>query len=425
MKRFLIGIYAGCTLLSLLASPAPANEAVVAIRVVDCDAPVQSHKRGICENKLSAEDFTALAPGVSWYYNWHFETKEVPPADAKMDFVPMVWGDTDERLRGFEKYLVAGHKPRAVLAINEPNLKGQAFITPEKSAALYLKIKAIADPYKIPVVGPNMALGSPANQSISAADPIEKKNVTYTFMVPYLKAFNHYIGDDSKIGALGIHGYGNFGELDWMSGLLSKEFGKPVWVTEYAWWKAPSDAEELKYLVQSTDLLERLPMVHAYAWFKDRVEGNKRISLLEKEPGKLTAIGKAYVTLPVHDADIYYRLPGKLSAGRYVRQSRMQMNPTDDAGGFIDMTAQKESAWCDYNVQVQTPGLWKVSIRTKGKEGDISISKDGQSLATEKIPAGNWQTISTKVQLGKGSQSLHIACTQAGQVIEWIEFSEP
>src|ERR1043165_10050756 len=54
------------------------------IRVVACDAKVPSKKRGICANKLSAEDFRAFAPAVTWYYNWHYKTDHVPPSDVKM-----------------------------------------------------------------------------------------------------------------------------------------------------------------------------------------------------------------------------------------------------------------------------------------------------------------------------------------------------
>jgi len=205
------------------------------VRLFNCDEPVQSYKRGLCENHLSPDDFKALAPGVSLFYNWHYETKDLPPAGVNMEFLPMCWGDTQDRLSGLDRYL-SNHKPRAVLAINEPNLKGQAFIPPEQTAKLFLKIKAIADKHGVPVVGPHMALGSAPNESISADDPIENKKMTYTFMVPFLKAFYHYVGSKDAVGALGVHGYGNMGEFNWLSGVLTKEFNTPVWVTEYAFW---------------------------------------------------------------------------------------------------------------------------------------------------------------------------------------------
>lgn len=414
-------IVLGMILASFLA-PKTQAEDPPAIRVVNCNAVIQSSKRGVAENHLSAEDFAALAPGVSWYYNWHFKTDDIPPAGVKMEYIPMVWGDTQERLDGLEAYLAAGNKPRAVFAINEPNLKGQAFITPEQTAKLFLKTKAIADKYKLPVVGPHMALGSAEKDSISADDPIENKKVTYKTMAPFLKAFIHFAGSAKQIDSFGVHGYGNVGEVAWMSNVLTKEFDKPVWVTEYAWPKAADDAEELKYLIQATDLLERSPQVKGYAWFKERDIGNKRISLFEKEPGKLSAIGRAYVTMPVHDADIYYRLPGKLSAGRYFAMRDMLILPTTDSAGIVDMMSERADAKCDYHLQIDTPGQYVVRVRAAGVGG----AEFGKNVLRLNHASGNdWKTTEIAIQLDKGLVTFTVQSRERNQRIAWIEFLKP
>ncbi len=419
-------LFGNCLFLLLILMPTTFCSSAFAaepikVRVVSCDEPVQSHKRGVCENHLSADDFKALAPGVSWFYNWHYETKDLPPAGVNMEFLPMCWGDSPDCLDGLDRYL-ATHKPRAVLAINEPNLKGQAFIPPEQTARLYQKIKAIAQKHGVPVVGPHMALGSEPNESISADDPIENKKVTYTFMVPFLKAFYHYLGSPKKLDALGVHVYGNMGEFNWLSGVLAKEFNTQVWVTEYAWWKVPSDAEAMKFMVQSTDLLERSPQVQGYAWFKERIDTNQRISLFDREFGKLTPIGHAYVNLPVHDADVFYKLPGKLSAGKYVAMKDAQIYPSSDEGAFVDMQADKGNASCDYNLMVDAATTFTVRVRASGAES-IVVSKTGLSLQGK---AGkDWKTLETKLQLTKGSTTLRVTFTEKGQRIESIEFTKP
>ena len=56
----------GLVLLSLAFS----SEVLAQTQIVNCDAQVQSRKRGIAVNSMSAADFEAVAPGVSWYYNW-------------------------------------------------------------------------------------------------------------------------------------------------------------------------------------------------------------------------------------------------------------------------------------------------------------------------------------------------------------------
>ena len=383
---------------------------------MDCEQAVQSHKRGLCANELSAEDFRAIAPGVSWFYNWHFQPKEAPPKDVPVEFVPMVWSNDAARLEGLTAYL-AGHKARAVLALNEPNLKGQAFITPEESAKSYVAIKVVADPYGIPVIGPHMALGSAAKDSITAEDPIDKKKVTYTFMVPFLKAFLFY-ADKTEVHATAFHSYGNIDEMRWAVGMMAKDFARPVWVTEYAQWSAPNAEASRKYLIQATDMMERNPSVEGYAWFKERVKDNSKISLFERTPGKLTPLGEAYVNLPVHDADVYYRLPGKLQAERYVQLDKMEIFPTSDSDGFCHMAMTGASGELIYNVQVDRAGVYSIGLRVGEGAGSVQIGAAPAVVVEKK----GWQTVETALQLVAGAQQLHVKLQGKGVAVNWIEF---
>jgi hypothetical protein len=405
-----------------------------AIRIVNCGDHVQSRKRGVCENHLSAEDFRALAPGVSWYYNWNTSTNDIPPAGVPMEYFPQAWGHGDGDPGNLDTWLAA-HKdklPRAVLALNEPNLKDQSFMPPQAAADLYKKIKAVADKYNIPVVGPNMSLGSPEGGSIKAIDPITKTETTYTFMIPYLKAFYFYMGD-TPVPAAVYHTYGNIGELKWATGELYKQFNKPVWVTEFAFWNAGSPAESLKYLIQATDYFESNPNVAGYAFFKERAKNNtSNISLLKPDPappGELTPLGKAYVNMPVHDADLYYRLPGRLSAGSYVKVANSELEPTDDTGGKeakdsdlgFDMSSTGP-AQLYYNIQVDTAGTYKLRLRVSDTGKGIDVQEGDQVLGTTPRTASGWQTVETTVTLPAGPQVLHIST--GGQSVNWIEFSK-
>src|SRR5215813_14968215 len=55
----------------------------------------KSAKRGIAYDLASSADFTALSPGVSWWYNWSSKPNVSVPADYatryNMDFYPMLW----------------------------------------------------------------------------------------------------------------------------------------------------------------------------------------------------------------------------------------------------------------------------------------------------------------------------------------------
>lgn len=401
-----------------------AEPAVTAFRIVDCDQPVQSRKRGVCVNRLDAADFRALAPGVSWWYNWHVEVDPTPVAGVPMDFIPMAWGDQAGFLSGLEAYLATGAKPRAIFAINEPNLRGQAFITPAETAAAFAAVKRIADAHGIAVVGPHMALGSPLADSITADDPIEGKPVTYTYMNPFLKAFLH-VADGAKtaVPALGVHSYGGAGELKWLVDMMHQEFKRPVWVTEYAWEGVPNDAAMRDHLIETTDFLERSPHVAGYAWFKER-SGVPHISLLGPVAGELTDLGRTYVAMPVHDADIAYRIPGRLQAEKYTAIAGMEVRATDDADGFLHTIATEAGSWADYQVRVDKAATFAVTLRATGGGTDrLRISADGAPLAEVPWSGEAWQSLTTSVALGEGVHRLRISGLGGGRTLNWIGFA--
>ena len=67
----------------------------------------------------------AIAPGVSWWYNWYFHS--VTPADFsvtyEMDFVPMLWGHNAESdYLHLEVWFLDHPDVNDLLVMNEPNL---------------------------------------------------------------------------------------------------------------------------------------------------------------------------------------------------------------------------------------------------------------------------------------------------------------
>jgi hypothetical protein len=388
-------------------------------RIVDCSAQVRSAKRGVCANQLAAADFTALSPGVSWWYNWHFDPGTQAPAEAKMEYLPMVWGDDPACLAGVEALLTAGVRPRRILEINEPNLKGQAFVTPAVAARLHARVRAVADRYGITVAGPNMALGSAPGDSITAPDPIEGKELTYTYMVPYLKAFLHHAGA-RNVTELGVHCYGNIGELSWLVGMLGTDFSKPVWVTEFNLDGGSDPAVVREHLIQATDLLERTPHIAGYAWFKERLGPQ---SLLAQEPGVLTALGRTYIDMPVHDADLFYRIPGRLEAERYVGMRGFALRSTRDGDGFLDMVADGGFAWIDYNIAVERAGEYVVSARIGGEVvGELQLESGDAVLGSIPCPAGEWREMACVVRLSAGTQRVRVRATR-GLSLNWLRFA--
>jgi hypothetical protein len=388
-------------------------------QIVNANEKVKATKRGVCENHLSQEDFMALSKGVSWYYNWAPSTSDVAPNRSGMEYLPMAWG-RDGDIAAVQR-AVAGNKPRAILCLNEPNLKGQAFLTPEATANYYKQIKEVADRHKVPLVGPNMALGSSQKDSISAEDPITKKMTTYTAFPAFLEAFLSFTKKAKvETGMMGTHSYKDMNELRWAVDKTYEVSGnKPVWVTEFAFWDAKDEAEELKYLRTAVEFLEGSRKVAGYAWFKERVDRNPKLSLLEKQSGKLTPLGEEYVKLPSHAANVFYRIPGQIEAGKYVETDNMTLRPTTDLEGDYDMESAGSSSVA-YNIHVDVPGTYTVKLRVSGSPGKIDITQDGRTLGSVQSTQLLWHTVETPVTLAAGSQTVRVHAN--GQALHFVEF---
>ncbi len=391
-------------------------------KIVPCDAHMRSDKRGVCANKLVDNDFRVLSTGVSWWYNWHFTSHDTPPDDVSFDYVPMVWGDDPDSLAGLEAHLKSHPKPRRIMILNEPNLKDQAFIPPKRTAEVYKQAKAIADKFGVPVDGPHMSLGSATEASITAYDPIDKKEVTYTYMVPFLKAFLYYVGD-TEVPGIGYHAYGDMNEVRWSVDEMYKQFGKPLWVTEYARWDARDMDTAITHIMQATDLFERTEHVHGYAFFKERAD-NPYISLLEKEPGKLSPLGEVYVNMPVHDKHVYYQIPGKLQAERYVTMNNAEIYPTKDADGFADMTTTQARGELSYNIYTESAGMYELTLRISGESGEIQLGVNKRIAAAVTPTQNGWQDVKARLRLKAGKQTLLVRFASEGQTLNWIEFVE-
>ena len=394
------------------------------VQIVNCDAPVQSHKRGIAVNSMSAADFEAVAPGVSWFYDWGVDNWSVP-TNVAMTYIPMAWNGNSGFQSALSAYLAAGNAPWRVFAINEPNLLGQAYMTPANSAATFEQVQAICDPYHLPVIAPHMAIGSAANQSITAYDPIQGSNVTYTSQEPFLSAFLYYCGSTPPAG-MGTHSYGGYGEITYITGLMHADFPtQTVWLTEFNASGAGGNtnaATVLANLIPAVDYCERTPWIEGYSWFMSRIAGDTNDSLLAASSGVLTPAGQAYVQMPVHETNLFYRIPGQLQAARYVTLNQMSIAPTTDATGLADMIAGEAGASVDYNIQVDTAGSYPLNLRVGGATGQISVYEGATLLGSANIPTASWSTVSTTVNMPAGLQTIEVVLSANGQHLNWMQF---
>jgi hypothetical protein len=229
---------------------------------------------------------TASAPGVSWWYDWGNEPANGGPP-AGIEFVPMIWGT------GALNGPIPGDA-RFLLGFNEPNFANQSNMTPQQAAQNWPFVQSLAAAQGIPTVAPGLNFcGSPSDPS-GCSDP----NITdpYTFLRDFLAAC-----PACEVDHIAVHWYncdlpslqayidGNSTLEGWV------QFGKPIWLTEFACDGSHSEAEQQAYMEAAVPYLENNPHVFRYSWFSAAPIPS---SLLQASDGSLTALGQAYVSLP-------------------------------------------------------------------------------------------------------------------------------
>lgn len=280
-----------------VAGPDPAPPvAPPAASPVTAPAPAydKSAKRGIAYDLSSPADMAALAPGVSWWYNWGAQAHAGIAADDTaryaMDYIPMLWNDDFDAARIEAAIKAAGAK--YLLLLNEPNLVDQANMLPARAALLWPRYEAVAARTGVKLVGPAMTWGTLAGYS----DPV-------TWLDAFYAAYRAANGNrDPQIDYLGFHwyDYGLAGQLDRL-----KKYGKPFWVTEMANWHSQNDGAQIdtlaKQKAQMTDMVaicENRDDVFRYAWFIGRMSPDPHFTSLLGANGQLTELGQLYVSLP-------------------------------------------------------------------------------------------------------------------------------
>jgi hypothetical protein len=273
----------------------PAILAVVAVLLTPPAAFAASAKRGIAYDLASPADLRALSPGVTWWYNWAAAPNAKVPADYRtryrMDYFPMLWNG-DFNAASTLAFLKAHPTIRYLLVMNEPNVGGQAYLTPQQAAALWPRYEAVAAHAKVKIVGPQITWGTMPGY----ADPV-------TWLDAFYAAYKGAHGGRApRIDYLGFHwyDYGLAGQLDRLA-----KYKKPLWVTEFANWHNQQDgaqittlAEQEKQMTEMVATLEQRSDVFRYAWFTGRWSPDPHYTSLLGAPGELTPLGQLYLSLP-------------------------------------------------------------------------------------------------------------------------------
>lgn len=276
-------------------NPAMPNGTAPAAPASGAPPLVKSSKRGIAYDLASAEDLSALSPGVSWWYDWGLRPNAAVPADYRarygMDFQLMLWnGNFDST----EVTALLQSQPgiRHLLLLNEPNLTDQANLTPSQAAALWPRYEAVAAATGVKLVGPAITWGTMTGY----ADPVAWLDAFYA-------AYRSANGNrDPQIDYLAFHwyDYGLGAQLDRLT-----KYGKPFWVTEFANWHSQADGAQIdtvaKQKAQMTEMVatcESRSDVFRYAWFTGRWSNDLHHTILLGANGVLTELGQHYLSLP-------------------------------------------------------------------------------------------------------------------------------
>ena len=257
----------------------------------------KSAKRGVAYNLASPADLQALAPGVSWWYDWGTRPdnglNSTATTQSGMDFIPMLWNDSFDST-AIVNYIKA-NGIKYLLVMNEPNLTDQANLTPSQAAAAWPKYEAVAAATGVKIVGPAITYGTMAGFT----NPV-------VWMDAFILAYQTANGGRSpQFDYLAYHWY-DYG-LDGKLNELTK-YGKHFWVTEMANWHNNNDGAQIdtlaKQQAQMTEMVqicESRADVFRYAWFTGRMGagGDPHFtSLFAAGSGQLSDLGKTYLNLP-------------------------------------------------------------------------------------------------------------------------------
>lgn len=258
----------------------------------------KSPKRGLAYNLVNSSDMDTLKGGVSWWYNWHYNTQA--PANYyssyKMEFIPMLWGGNTSStdMIAVKNFILAHPEIKYLLVMNEPNLVDQANRTPAQAAEDWIKYEQVvsdlaAQGRTIYLVGPAMNWGTMQDYS----DPVIWLDAFYNAY----KSANG--GRPPKIDYLAFHwyDYGLAAQLDRLA-----KYQKKIWITEMTNWNPQINSyqKQAAQMVEMVNICETRDDIFRYAWFIGRggYPDNKFTYLFNANPGELNELGKLYISLP-------------------------------------------------------------------------------------------------------------------------------
>lgn len=402
---------------------------------IDTDNAVQalpkSAKRGVSYNfaYFPKEDVEALAPYISWCYNWGSQPSSSDISVFldfyKVEYIPMAWnGVNATQIRAYKQsHPECGY----ILAFNEPNLTDQANMTPKQAAEKWPELKALAQELGLKIVSPAMNYGTLAGYS----DPVK-----------WLDEFFQLV-PKTDVCAIALHCY--MGSAGAMYNYIHRfdKYGLPIWMTEFCSWDkpAPSSVEaQMDYMSEAIVMLEAEPCVERYAWFIPRgsgkVDSYPYMQLLSKDSiGALSPQGEVFAGLSSLDKTVWLKTDMRIapnlycncSAAEAIRQGTFEaaphLRPSSGNTGELIMTGLINEKWVEYQVEA-TRKIQKMIIRYQGMVGStMTIQVDGKEAAQSELPwnESQWAEQEVPLSMDKGKHTVRLL--SGGNItFNWIQF---
>ncbi|TLX75578.1 hypothetical protein E9993_08440 [Labilibacter sediminis] len=341
-----------------------------------------------------------------WHYSWGKDLNINQPENV--EFIPMFWGKSvsDEEVAELKQLAVEG-KIKYLLGFNEPDGIEQANMTVDEAIALWPKLEEVGVP-----------LGSPA-----AVQPTGE----------WMKEFmTKATAQNLRIDFVCVHSYGglNFSALKDKLNETYQEYGKPIWLTEFAVadWNAAS-VESNKYsayqvrdfMKEALPALDKMDIVERYAWFSGAVTDKALApSALYDENGNLTQLGMYYANHtpnqdagPGKDAPIYPNIEGNLIPNGNFGDYHVYGEP--------DVNAPNSVGWFGYQITVEPVDA------IEGWAGKMKNDWSGNAAFNNTFPveAGKTYAISFYVKwLGKEG-SIKMTLKDHDAIIAWEAAGKP
>lgn len=382
-------------------------------------AQTRSFKRGVGYNTLLTGDVQSLSPGLSWVYNWGQSGSGNDAAfkEFGVDFIPMAWNGINES--AIRNLLTTHPEIKYILGFNEPNFKAQANMSPTTAAARWPALQAIADEFKLTIVGPALNYSPDAPYQ----DPFKWYDEFFaacpTCRVDHI-AFHLYMSSASAVKS----------SIDRL-----KKYGKPIWLTEFCAWDVNTTVDsQQRFLFETLDYLETDPDVYRYAWFKDRGWGGGHpfMQLLDKSnEGVLLPLGEIFTYMSSYDDNFYFTTSQRIPAEHYIRMKGIRLEKTTDASDHLNVTDFDPTYdYVDYNVDIPEAGEYNVFFRNAFQYGDVSevrisvndIQKG--TLVFENKGINVWSTQQCKATFDAGKQKVRIDFKSGGLKINWLEITK-